>query len=93
MLIVDFYPARLIRYNYKILTEDVEKLIVINSVFLDFMFDQLLETSKNQKEKEIEYHCFNSIEMKFKQENFKFIPVEKEKEQEYSFDQIHLKYL
>jgi len=86
----DFYPARLIMIDYKKLTENVKKLIVISSEYHDFMFDQLLKTSKSRKK--IEYHCFDSSKMKFEQKYFKFVPVEKEKVQEYSFKQIHFKY-
>jgi len=86
------YPACLIEYNYEKLINKVKKLIVISSEFHDFMFDQLLETAKNRKEKEIEYHSLDSSKTKFEQENFEFVPVEKEKEHEYSFEQIHFKY-
>jgi len=88
--IYNFYPARLFLFKYEKMTKNVEKLIIISSEFHDFMFDQLLELSK--KEKEIEYHCLDSSKTKFEQENFEFVPVEKEKEHEYSFEQIHFKY-
>jgi len=90
--IYNYYPVGLIELNYESIIEKVEKLIFISSEFHDFMFDNLLETSKNQKDKKIEYHCLNSNKTKFEQENFEFVPVEKEKEQEYSFEQIHFKY-
>jgi len=85
------YPAELIKFDYEKLTKNVEKLIFINSEFHEFMFDRLLETAKNQKEKKIEYHCLNSDKTKFEQENFEFVPIEKESE--YSFDQIYVKFL
>jgi len=88
----NLYPASLICVHYGNLTKNVEKLIIISSEFHDFMFDQLLKTSKNQKEKEIEYHCLNPNKKKLKRKNFKFVPVEKEKEQEYTFEQMHFKY-
>jgi len=88
-----YYPAGLIELNFnRLFTKNVKKLIVISSEFHDFMFDHLLETSKNQKRKKIEYHCFDPNKTKFERKNFKYVPVEKEKEQEYSFDQMHFKY-
>jgi len=79
--ILSYYPAGLILLDYKIITEKVEKLIIISSEFHDFMYDQLLETSKNQKDKKIEYHCLETNKTKFKQINFKFVPVEKRRRQ------------
>jgi len=90
--IVNFYPARLIRYDYEKATEKVETLIIISSELYVFMFDQLLEFSKKETQKKIKYHCFNSSEMKSEQENFEFVSVEKEKEQEYTFEQMHFKH-
>jgi len=84
-----FYPAKLFDYDYENLTKKVEKLIVISFEFHEFMFDRLLVTSNYQKKK-IEYHCFDSSKKKSKRKNFKFVPIEKE--QEYSFEQMHFKY-
>jgi len=90
--IVNFYPAKLFEYDYEKATEKVETLIIISSELYVFMFDQLWEISKIQKDKEIKYYCLDPSKMKFKQKNFEFIPVEKEKAQEYSFEQMHFKY-
>jgi len=55
------------------------------------MFDLFWEISNNQKDKKIEYHCLDPNKVKkIERENFEFVPVEKE--QEYSFEQIHFKY-
>jgi len=86
------YEINLTEYHYVKLTKNIEKFFVISSEIYNSMFDQLLNLSKKEKEKEIEYHCFDSSKVKFEQENFKYVPVEKENEQEYSFKQIHFKY-
>jgi len=86
----NIYPASLVQYDYEKMTKNIEKLIIISSEFYDFMFDLLLDLSK--KDKKIEYHCLDSSKKKFEQENFEFVPVEKEKEQEYTFEQMHFKH-
>jgi len=86
----NYHPARVFEYHYKNLTKNVEKLIVISFEFHNFIFDRFLGISTIQKK--FEYHCFDSSKKKFEQENFKFVPIEKEKEQEYSFEQMHFKY-
>jgi len=86
-----YYPVGLFEFYFSLISnEKIKKLIVISSEFYDFMFDRFLKTLK--KIKEIEYHCFDPNKTKFERKNFKFVPVEKENEQEYSFDQIHFKY-
>jgi len=88
-----FYPIKLIMNDYKkLLTENkIEKLIIISSEYYEFIFDQLLEVSLNKKEKKIEYHCLDPSKTKFEQENFSFVPIEKEKEKDYSFNQNYFK--
>jgi len=87
----DYYPSMLAEYKYEKLTKKVEKLIIICSEFHEFMFDLFWEISNNQKDKKIEYHCLDPNKVKkIERENFEFVPVEKE--QEYSFEQIHFKY-
>lgn len=88
------YPIKLFMNDYKKLLKDkIEKLIIISSEYYEFVFDQLLETSIQKKDKKIEYHCLESDKTKFEQENFSFVPVEKENEPEYSFDQIYFNFL
>jgi len=89
----DCYPAKLIRNKYKnLLTKKVKKLIIISLTFYEFIFEQLLEISLQKREKEIEYHCLDTSKEQFKQENFEFVPIEKEKEQEYLFEQMRFKF-
>jgi len=88
--ICHFYPANFSLYFNHSNFKDVEKLIIISFEFHGFMFEQFRKLSKKIK---IEYHCLNSKKMKFEKEKFKFVPVEKEKSQEYSFNQIHVEFL
>jgi len=88
----DFYPARLIRINYDKLLKikTVEKLIIISTEFYEFIFDQLLETSN--QEKYVEYYCLDQSKTeKITRGNFVFVPVQKEKEK-YYFDTMHFSF-
>jgi len=92
VFIYKYYPAGLINLDFEKIIENIEKLIIISSEFYEFMFDQLLEISKKQKEKKIKYYCLEPSKTETKQKNFKFKIIEKEKEQKYSFKQMHFKF-
>jgi len=85
----DYYPAMILFdffwFEYLFANGQIDKLIIINFNFYDFIFDQLLEISKRQKEKKIEYHCLDQSQKIIDQENFKFISVAKENRRDYYF--------
>lgn len=90
--ILSIYPNSIYcNFSYFIDYTKIEKLIIISTRYYEFMFDQFLDISKIKKIN-IEYHCLDSNKMeKIVKDNFSFIPVKKEQEQEYSFDQMYFK--
>jgi len=90
---VSIYPNSIYEnFTYFIKKTGIEKLTIISTNFYEYMFDQFLNLSKRNKKTNIIYHCFDNCKKeKIVDDNFSFIPVEKEKEQEYSFDQMYFK--
>jgi len=88
-----YYPAEIIEHDYEKLLEEIDKLTIISYDFYEFVFDKLLNISKKQKDKNIQYFCFKQKESEIScRENFSFQIINKEKELDYSFDQIHFKH-